>query len=299
MAKAYVSPDDPHYADAALGKTIHTALGHWLEHDYLNPNWWHNQIGVPRNIGFTLLLLEPELTPEELQAGLKILERSTIKMTGQNRVWLAGNVLMRALLQNDADLARQARDVINSEFVVSADEGLQVDHSFHQHGPQLQLGNYGLAFANDGVTWLQNLRGTALALDEDKVRLLRDYLLQGLSPVVWRARMDISSCARQLTPHSPTAKARSVARLLTAMQTSDPDHAAAYHEALRVQMIEDGEKNPLTGNRLFWRSDYLVDRRADYCASVKMSSARTIGSEVVNEENLSGRHLGDGALYVY
>ena len=33
-------------------------------------------------------------------------------MTGQNKVWLAGNIMMRALLQNDAELVKIARDTI-------------------------------------------------------------------------------------------------------------------------------------------------------------------------------------------
>lgn len=38
-------------------------------------------------------------------------------MTGQNKVWLAGNIMMRALLQNDAELVKIARDTIVSEIV--------------------------------------------------------------------------------------------------------------------------------------------------------------------------------------
>lgn len=67
-------------------------------------------------------------------------------MTGQNKVWLAGNVLVRALLQEDKELVRQARDTIVSEIVTGQTEGIQPDWSFHQHGTQQQFGNYGLAF---------------------------------------------------------------------------------------------------------------------------------------------------------
>jgi len=41
----------------------------------------------------------------------------------------------------------------------------------------------------------------------------------------------------------------------------------------------------LTGNRHFWRSDYMTHRRAGYLASVHMCSRRTIGAELVNSEN--------------
>jgi len=299
MSKAYTSETDTLHGNPALLQAIHSALGLWLEKDYQSTNWWHNEIGVPMNMASILILLQPELSPDELQKGLQILSRAKIGMTGQNKVWLAGNVLMRALLQNDAALAQEARNVIDEEIVVSASEGLQVDESFHQHGPQLQLGNYGLAFAGDGVAWMETLRGTRMALGQEKTVLLRDYLLQGENTVVWNGMMDVSSCGRQLFPNTQASKARSVARLLASLAQDNDAFAPAYQKALRSYSGHTAPEDQLTGNKMFWRSDYMVDRRPAYYASVKMSSTRVIGTEVTNDENISGRYLGDGALYVY
>ncbi len=44
-------------------------------------------------------------------------------MTGQNKVWLAGNVLIRGLLLNDAELIKEARENICSEIVLGQKEG--------------------------------------------------------------------------------------------------------------------------------------------------------------------------------
>lgn len=74
------------------------------------------------------------------------MEQSQFGMTGQNKVWLAGNVLIRGLLLNDAELIKEARENICSEIVLGQKEGIQPDWSFHQHGPQQQFGNYGLSF---------------------------------------------------------------------------------------------------------------------------------------------------------
>jgi chondroitin AC lyase len=299
MAKAYRAPAGPMRNDAALLAGIHTALGWWLKNDYRNSNWWHNQIGVPRAIGSILLLLEPEITSEELRLGVAILSRSSIGMTGQNRVWLAGNVLMRALLEDNAELVRVARDAIDAEIVmVTSGEGLQVDQSFHQHGPQFQQGNYGLAFASDGLAWLETFSGTRFELDASKLRLLGDYIVSGENTVVWNGMMDISACARQLFPDSQATKGRSVARLLMGLPEAAPDFSPLCRRALRAyENAQNAE--PITGNTLFWRSDYMVDRRTGYYASVKMHSPRVIGAEVVNEENLSGGLLADGALFLY
>ena len=54
-----------------------------------------------------------------------------------------------------------------------------------------------------------------------------------------------------------------------------------------------------TGHKHFWQSDYTIHRRPLWMASVKMSSERVIGSEQVNEDNLLGYYMGDGATYIY
>ena len=76
------------------------------------------------------------------------MENAKFGMTGQNKVWLAGNVMMRALLQNDAGLVKMARDTIVSEIVTGKVEGIKDDWSFHQHGAQQQFGNYEFLLGN-------------------------------------------------------------------------------------------------------------------------------------------------------
>mgnify|MGYP003588203455 FL=1 len=128
MCMVYTSPESKLHGDPALSKAIHTALGHWLKSDYQNPNWWHKEIGVPRELAIIMLLLESELTPEELAAGTRILSRSVIDsppgggrgaLTEQNRVWVAANALAQGLLTSVFDLVQQARRVIFEEVSVA------------------------------------------------------------------------------------------------------------------------------------------------------------------------------------
>ena len=55
----------------------------------------------------------------------------------------------------------------------------------------------------------------------------------------------------------------------------------------------------LVGHKHFDDSDYTVHRSKDWMGTVKMSSNRVIGTELVNEDNLKGYYLGDGATYFY
>ena len=291
MAKAYQTKGAIFYHRTDVSEKIQSGLNYWLENDFICPNWWYPEIGVPKVFAPVLILMEAGLSPEQLQKGIKIMERSKIEMTGQNKVWLSGNVLLRSLLLRDVKTIKKAAESIQEELVVSSDEGVQPDWSYHQHGPQLQFGNYGLAYANDMIKWVSILRRTPFHFNENKVSVLRNYLLDGQQWVTWNNRMDISACGRQLFIDSPSEKAQSLAGDFEKMEKLDPNNANAYRKA-------NDYKN-LAGNKHFWRSDFQVQRNPDYYFSVKMNSERVIGAESCNSENIQGYYMGDGATYLY
>jgi chondroitin AC lyase len=283
---------------AILLAATHRAFGYWIAHDFQCPNWWYNEIGIPKTIGMTALLLGEELTEAELRyATGTSLARYPIGRTGQNRVWLAGNTLMRGVLAGDEAAIRAAAETIWGEVQISTAEGLQPDFSFHQHGAQLQFGNYGMAFAVETARWSTILRSTPWQLPPEELAAFRSYLIDGQNWISWRGAMDISSCARQLMPHSPRTKTATIAQVMAQTAGFDPSQAPAYRAF--IARNRPGAANDLVGNRFFWRSDYMVHRRPVFAATLKMSSTRVIGAELVNSENLSGYHTADGALYLY
>ena len=291
MAKAYQRNGDSFYHDPALLAKIHLALNYWLANDLQCPNWWYPEIGVPMSLAPTLILMENELTKDQIAAGIRILDRSRIRMTGQNKVWLSGNVLMKSLLLRDAETIRKASASIQEELKVSLEEGIQPDGSFHQHGPQIQFGNYGLAYVGDMIKWIRILRNTPYAFDEKKMAILRDYLIDGQQWITWKNQMDISACGRQLFVDAQAGKARSLAGSIRQMETLDPAFAKAYQQANQYET--------LSGNKHFRNSDFQVQRSPKYYFSVKMCSERVIGAESCNSENIRGYYLGDGATYLY
>jgi chondroitin AC lyase len=199
--------------------------------------------------------------------------------------------LLRNLLLKNEDTIRMAATSIQEELVVSTGEGVQPDWSYHQHGPQLQFGNYGLAYVGDMIKWISILRNTPFQFDETKVTILRNYLLEGQQWVTWKNIYDISSCGRQLFPNAQETKAESLARFLIKMEKIDPEFAVEYQKANQYQN--------LSGNRHFWRSDIQIQRTPEYYFSVKMCSERVIGAESCNSENIQGYYMGDGATFLY
>ena len=283
MVKVYLTPGTPLYASRSLNEMIHRGLGYWFSVRPECLNWWQNEIGVPKTLGPACLLIEDELSEEERQGIVDVLSAAKIKMTGQNKVWLAGNVLLRGLLQNDPDLVGMARDTIASEICVGRAEGIKSDWSFHQHGPQQQFGNYGLAFLTGMGFYYRLFKDTPYQFDSDQEEILRNFIEKGYKWTIWHRNMDVSALGRQLFHNAQLHKAYALA--FTAADFGIGGFPA------------DG--NLLKGHRHFDESDYTVHRSADWMATVKMSSSRVIGTEVVNEDNLLGYYLGDGATFYY
>ena len=298
MARAYRASGHPQAGSKPLREAIEKALDHWLKQDYTNPNWWYGRIGVPRLVAPTLILMDGDLSEAtRKQAVEQVLSRSTMGMTGQNKVWVAGIAFMKGLLSEDVALMQKARDAILSELRVSTAEGVQADFSFHQHGPQQQWGNYGASFGSDMIQWSAVFQDTDFAISPDQLDILRDYLLEGSAWIVWRGRMDVSGCGRQVFPRCQSSKGSSLLGQLRFMKRLDPIHAGLFDRVLDSQ--DAAGRNLLVGHKHYWRSDISVHRRPTWYASVKMSSPRVIGAETCNSENLLGLHLGDGVTYFH
>lgn len=291
IAKSYQSQGTAYYRKKVVSEKIHLALNYWLKNDFICPNWWYPVIGVPMVLNPIMILMEDEISEDQKQQALLILDRCKIGRTGQNKVWQSGNVLLKSLLIKSIDTVEMAAKSIQEELVVSLGEGVQPDWSYHQHGPQLQFGNYGLSYVGDMIKWISILRKTPFAFDEGKVSILRNYLLEGQQWVTWKNQMDISACGRQLFVDSPETKAESLSKSIAKMETLDPAYAEEYKKA--------NDYLTLSGNKHFWRSDIQIQRNNDYYFSVKMCSERVIGAESCNSENIQGYYMGDGATFLY
>lgn len=283
LARLYCGRDTAWHGNASLLSAYRRAVNFWAEAGIRCRNWWYNEIGMPKTLGDSYMLMADAMTDDDMANAVKVLSASRISRTGQNRVWLAGVVLVRAVLQNDTTLARQARDAIAGQIVLGQKEGIQPDWSFHQHGPQQQMGNYGLAFIADMSFYARVLNGTRLALNREQRDILARLVDNGYRWIVWHRRMDVGSLGRQLFHNAQVDK--------------------GYKTAFAAQNIGMGgfarTANTLAGHRHFGCSDYTIHRRPTWMASLKMASNRVLGTEQVNEDNLMGFYLADGATFYY
>lgn len=264
--------------DEAAKTAALKALEYWGTTKPVCKNWWWNVVGVPRAMGPAFYLLKDEMNEQQLAWALEIMDKSPFGQTGQNKVWRARNVFFRALLVNDKAMMKAARDTIVSEICVvdPSKEGIQQDWSYHQHGPQLQFGNYGLSYASDMSWWVKGFRGTEFALSEEEEAVIVNYVKEGLRWVTWNGLFDHNACARQVFRNAQKTKAKT-----------------ARGAANRLGLAPEPEE---PGARYYDKSDFGVYRAKDWYASIRMQSSRICGMETTNNENMKCYFSSDGAL---
>ena len=296
---------------AALSTAADRAITTWRERKFRNTNWWYNDFGAPQALGAAGILLGGALSADNRAFLIKLtlrigqVDQYDKVGGGGNQVWHLSRNLMGALLSRDPVWSRTLADAIWMQTEcpalvpperrasgVNAIEGVQPDASMHQHGTQMQFGNYGLSYAIDTAAWAVILRQSALAMPAERVAAFRWYLLEGQDWVYWRGRIDPSCFGRRFCPRVSTAMYDMVRQPMADLAVIDPSAAAASRAFLARN--QGDTVNDRTGFRWFWRSDYGVLRNEGFFASVRLHSSHAIGWECCNGENLQGQRLGDG-----
>ena len=319
MAQAYRNPDSALYSNSALKDKTLSALDFWLDRKIKGSSSWYNLIGIPKTLGPVLLLLEEELTAEQMEGGLYVMDfevrykkwkkQEHLKYwwndgeaAGQNKLWMIRVNLFTALLRNQVGEIANCFASVEEEMTVDrpqlrdvnkGNEGIQADYSFHQHGPQLYSGGYGMGFALDAAYFLSLSCGTQFEFASEKQDFILGYILDGQQWMTYRGMFDYSAMGREISRQGISDKADqmlSVSEYLSGLDLSRRQELDAFFQRLR-----SGSAQPaLTGHRHFWCSDFSVHRRSDYYVSVKMNSTRTLGTEMGNGEGLQNFYLADG-----
>jgi chondroitin AC lyase len=296
LSRALVDPKSPLYKNAELKAATFRALDDWITNRYKNPNWWHNDIGVPIIMHDILVLIGDQLQGERRAGALAILNQygRAKPNDGANTVWEAQLGLVYGAFTEDSALVAQQSKLISGEVKVSRGEGIQSDGSYHQHGPRLQQFHYGGAFQGDiaRLGWL--LHGTPWAISPDKMQILGDCVLNGSQWMVRGISTVPGTLDRSVSrPNALRGDLRTVAGFL---REAIPARAKEFDALIARQ---SGTGKPLVGFRSYPRSDFSVYQRPEFSFFVKTVSDRTQMTEIgMNGDNLKGQKLNAGDHYL-
>jgi chondroitin AC lyase len=297
MCIAFRSLKSPVCNNTRLAYAIHDALDFWLIHDFKNPNWWYNEIGVPLDIANSYLLFEAQLTVNEKLKGIMIMERATWwkGWTGANLVWMCNIQVQRGLLTSNETAVTQCLDRIYKEIFIGhqQQDGIQTDGSFHQHGPELLAGSYGNVFTSQILGYINYTLGTKYFMSDDTLSIFSHLVLDGQQWMIYGGVWDWSVIGRECSSPHGSGDAMSPAML---QEVPGSRHQEYVNFANR---IINKFNPPLVGTVYYWDSDYMVHRQPGYMVSLHMHSNRTIPARCVNSQGIKSEHFADGVVNLY
>jgi chondroitin AC lyase len=306
MSRAYANPTHSLYGSAALLAGIVKAYDSFVSLDPRSTNWWYNEINTPQLLGGTILLVQSQLSAAQITSGTAIVGRSYIPRstnggtnTGTNRMDRAYATILRGVIARDSPLTAEAFAAIGDTLVTTTGEGIQPDYSFHQHGPQLNNGSYGLTFGSLSLEITSYAAGTGYALADAEAHVIVDYLLDGQQWMLRGTTFDHTAQGRGVTRTSSRNLGSGIIGVIDQAKSMTTYRAAeltAMRDRLNAAKTSGTAATSLalTGHRHFWRSDFSSHQRPGFSATVKVSSTRTLEPETGNGEGLQNLHLADG-----
>ncbi|MGW6203756.1 polysaccharide lyase 8 family protein [Streptomyces sp. NPDC055089] len=172
-------------------------------------NWWFWEIGAPRALMDTCVLLRGRLPAADLADYLAVVDRfcpdadrrtnsPTLSETGANRTDKAVIVALRGLLGKNTDKLASARDALsdvrdagrNSLFrYTGSGDGFYEDGSFVQHDVVAYTGSYGTVLLGGAAYLLSLLAGSPWAVADPKVSVMYDAVERSFAPVIFDGLM--------------------------------------------------------------------------------------------------------------
>lgn len=302
IAASYTDKQSRYYGNEVLYNAIRDALQYWVKQDPTCFNWWYNQISVPQTQASLLALMDAgqRKLPSEIRMPiLKAMgERSDPrKWTGANKMDIAIHHLIRGCLLKNDSIVRVNADEIFYPVQIVANEGIQEDLSYHQHGPQLYIGGYGTVFVDNIVRMGNILNGTKYAMNPEKLTLFSNFIRNTYFNVFRSRYLDFSVTGRGVS-RKGTLDYGDCAALFRNLQALDAKHAGEYADIARRFLTQEASYQRSDKNTMYHCSDYMLHNRQNYDFSVRTSSTRTNKTESGNGENLYGTYMSDGATNI-
>lgn len=233
--------------------------------------------------------------------------------TGCNRVWVASVSVMKGALLGNASLISEAYAAIHSTLIVQQqhDDGIMVDGSFHQHGPQLYTGwGYGAIFTSNVLFLELVASNTSYAMRDALNTVFMSLVLEGQQLATRGANFDFEASGRLatyfrvVTPQGLTMGHYHRPAAFTPLTLAFPTYPPPFTTPLAVvfapllpayaalgkpranevqqyydRMWGQASAPPLALHRHYYTSDYTVLHRESMFVSVRAFSNRTYNTE--------------------
>lgn len=301
LSRAYKNKTSKYRGNLELKRTFDKALVFWLENDFICENWWWNQIGTPSAMISILLIMDNDLSSQQIEGILPLAGRANMDASGArpsgDRIKIAGLLAKAALFNRNVKLVDSIMPIIEGEIKFSnGSRGLQYDYSFHHRVDRVNnTTSYGLSYASTFVEWAAHVASTRYAFSENSIHILVDYYLDGIcKQMVYGRIIDTSVLNRDISRSKGEHSSPEIP--LKLMQVTE----YRKEELANIAAIRTGDnENVSSFSKFFWQSEHFVFQRPQYYTSVRMFSSRNANMEVpYNGEGLTNHYRGDGTNYL-
>ena len=301
LSRAFKKEGSAFNGNKKLRKIIDSTLNFWLANDFICENWWWNQIGTPTQLVSMLLIMDKDLSKEQIVKTLPMVGRANLNATGArpsgDRIKIAGILAKTCLFNHDEAQFNDVIRVIEGEIKFTTGRGMQYDFSFHHREDKVNNTlSYGTGYADAFAEWAASVAGTRYKFSDQSLRQLIDYYLDGICKMMVFGKFP-----------DPGAMNRDITRFdgHPAFGTATPERllgTTTYRKAEleEIVKIRKGEAvTTLSHSTFYWQSEHFTFQCPDYFTSVRMYSSRICNmEEPYNGEGLMNHHRGDGTNYI-
>ncbi|HDA7421281.1 TPA: polysaccharide lyase 8 family protein [Staphylococcus aureus] len=236
-----------------------------------NLNWWDYEIGTPRALTNTLILLQEDFTDEEKKkytAPIKTFAPDSDKIlssVGKSEPAKGGNLvdiskvkLLESIIEEDKDMMKKSIDSFNTVFTYAQNSatgkernGFYKDGSYIDHQDVPYTGAYGVVLLEGISQMMPMIKETPFNDSNQNDTTLKSWIDDGFMPLIYKGEMMDLSRGRAISRENETshsASATVMKSLLRLSDTMDKSTKAKYKKIV---------KNSVESDSSYKQTDYL------------------------------------------
>ena len=265
-------------------------LDYWIDKDYQNSNWWHNQLSNPNIIGEIGILMKNDLNEDQIFELAQLVGRGCftvnpllLRYTGANATDIAMSSIKFGVLTGSGNAIKTAVRVVANELDYSLLEGLKKDNTYFQHGNRLYMGGYGVEFISGMTRIIGMLTGTGYGFSEKQLTPFAGFILDGMQVMSFGSILDPTTMGRSVSRVNAQplrGVASSLLKLADTAEMPRKDELRAYAASIMNDTKSD------YGLKYFDKAKFLVINNSDFYFSFRGGDSKMFYSEIINNENI-------------
>lgn len=227
-----------------------------------NLNWWDYEIGTPRALTNTLILLQEDFTDEEKKkytAPIKTFAPDSDKILsfvgkyepakGGNLVDISKVKLLESIIEEDKDMMKKSIDSFNTVFTYAQNSatgkernGFYKDGSYIDHQDVPYTGAYGVVLLEGISQMMPMIKETPFNDSNQNDTTLKSWIDDGFMPLIYKGEMMDLSRGRAISRENETshsASATVMKSLLRLSDTMDKSTKAKYKKIVKTSVESD------------------------------------------------------------